>query len=281
MIQLDSPEALRHWRHQGPAACFVPTMGALHEGHAALVRAARQHAGSSGRVLVSVFVNPLQFAPGEDLDRYPRTLAQDLALCEACGADAVYAPLTTDFYAADRSISISESSLSKGLCGASRPGHFDGVCTVVAKLFNQSACADAFFGKKDYQQLAIIRRMVRDLDLPVRIHALDTVREADGLAMSSRNRYLTVSEREQAPAIYQGLQRVQALWRGGQNSATSLLEALKAHLLAEAPLGSLDYAVLVNRDTLQPVEIADSHSLLALALRFGGARLIDNLELQP
>lgn len=279
MKHIDRVADLRDWRRRAGRVVFVPTMGALHEGHAALVREARRLAGTEGRVAVSIFVNPLQFGPNEDFERYPRTLEADLAICAAAGADLVFAPPVDEVYPTDRSIQVSESRLSRVLCGASRPGHFDGVCTVVAKLFNLVQPDEAVFGKKDYQQLAILRRLVRDLDFPVRLHGLDTVREPDGLALSSRNRYLSPEERIQAPALLAALQAARAAWRGGETDAAALLGRVRDHLATEAPLGRIDYAALVNRDTLEPQSLADARSLLALAVFFGRARLIDNLEL--
>ncbi len=279
MNHIDRVADLRAWRRRAGRVVFVPTMGALHEGHAALVREARRLAGQEGRVAVSIFVNPLQFGPNEDFSRYPRTLEADLAICAAAGADLVFAPPVDEVYSPDRSIQVSESRLSRVLCGASRPGHFDGVCTVVAKLFNLVQPDDAVFGKKDYQQLAILRRLVRDLDFPVQLHGLDTVREPDGLALSSRNRYLSAEERAQAPALHAALQAARAAWRSGVIDPEILLAGVSNQLAAAAPLGRIDYAALVNRHTLEPQAQADAEGLLALAVFFGRARLIDNLEL--
>ncbi len=203
MNVINNIRQLRSWStiNKGTRCVFVPTMGALHDGHAALIRAAREIAGQNGNVAVSIFVNPLQFGPGEDFSKYPRTLIEDLGLCRDNGADMIFAPKAEELYPTDRSIALYETSLSQLLCGASRPGHFEGVCTIVAKLFNLVQCDDAVFGKKDYQQFAIIRRLVRDLDFNVVLHGIETVREADGLAMSSRNRYMSPEERAQAPAL--------------------------------------------------------------------------------
>ena len=184
---------------------LVPTMGALHAGHVSLIRLARKNAGPDGEVVVSIFVNPLQFEPGSDFSRYPRPESADEEICRAEGVDLIFRPLPDEMYFTDRSTFVEETALSERLCGASRPGHFRGVCTVVAKLFHLLAPAAAFFGEKDFQQLAIIRRMVRDLDFPVEIIAGPTVREADGLALSSRNQYLNAEERTQAPIIRQSL----------------------------------------------------------------------------
>jgi pantoate--beta-alanine ligase len=279
MILIETVKDLRAWRKSAGHVIFAPTMGALHEGHTTLVREARQLAGPEAKVAASIFVNPLQFGPNEDFDRYPRTLENDLMMCRGAGADMVFAPALKEVYHADRSIKISESSLSKVLCGASRPGHFDGVCTVVAKLFNLVQPDEAVFGKKDYQQLAIIRRLVRDLDIPVKIHGIETVREPDGLAMSSRNRYLSPAERAQAPALRAALVAARQAWQSGVTGAKNLLDLIHDHLADHANLGRKDYIAVVDQDTLQPLDIAHPHSLIALAVFFDKARLIDNIEL--
>ncbi|MCX6857940.1 MAG: pantoate--beta-alanine ligase [Verrucomicrobia bacterium] len=279
MTLIETVKELRAWRKSAGHLVFVPTMGALHEGHATLVREARLFAGSEAKVAASIFVNPLQFGPNEDFDRYPRTLDQDLAMCAEAGADMVFAPSVQEVYHADRSIQIRESSLSHVLCGASRPGHFDGVCTVVAKLFNLMQPDEAVFGKKDYQQLAIIRRLVRDLDIPVLVHGIETVRESDGLAMSSRNRYLSAAERAQAPALRAALMQAKEAWLGGVTGSQRLIETIRAVLASQASLGRPDYITLVDQQTLQPLTIAHEHSLIALAVFFDKARLIDNIEL--
>lgn len=272
--------ALREWRRESAARVFlVPTMGALHEGHAELVREARRLAGKDGRVAVTIFVNPLQFGPSEDLDRYPRTLDTDLAMCEGAGADMVFAPSVEEVYFDDRSIQITELSLANVLCGASRPWHFGGVCTVVAKLFNLVQPDDAVFGKKDYQQLAIIRRLVRDLDFPIVIHGVDTVREADGLAMSSRNRYLTPEERAQAPALQRGLKKAREAWQSGATDSGKLVNLVSEEIKSAAGMARVDYISVVDSRTLQPLDDVADHGLVALAVFFGKTRLIDNIEL--
>jgi len=284
MTLLHTVSELRHWRRMATApVVLVPTMGALHQGHLDLVREARRLAGDSGQVAVSIFVNPLQFGPGEDLDRYPRTLESDVAGCREAGADLVFAPSNSQIYHSDRSIQIIEQSLSKVLCGTSRPGHFDGVCTVVAKLFNLVQPDAAVFGKKDFQQLAIIRRMVRDLDIPVSLHGMETVREADGLAMSSRNRYLTPEERSQAPALRVALEKALAAWHKGITGAIQLRHLVAEHLSTHAPLGRVDYIGLVDASSLEAKAVlpTNQHHLIAIAVFFGGARLIDNIELVP
>jgi pantoate--beta-alanine ligase len=280
---INNVRQLRSWTsiNRGTRCVFVPTMGALHEGHAALIRAARELAGQAGNVIVSIFVNPTQFGPGEDFSKYPRTLIEDLGLCRDNGADAIFAPKAEDLYLADRSIQLFETSLSKTLCGASRPGHFDGVCTIVAKLFNLVQPDDAVFGKKDYQQLAIIRRLVRDLDFNVVIHGIETVREADGLAMSSRNRYLTEAERAQAPVLRAALTKArEAYVKGGERDGKALQRLVVDQIATEAPAGRVDYVEVVDAATLQTPTEATELVLIAVAVFFGSARLIDNIELK-
>lgn len=279
MTLIETVKELRAWRKAAGRVYFVPTMGALHEGHATLIREARQMAGADAQVAASIFVNPLQFGPNEDFDRYPRTLETDLAICQESGADMVFAPAVQEVYPTDRSIRVHETSLSNVLCGASRPGHFDGVCTVVAKLFNLVQPNDALFGKKDYQQLAIIRRLVRDLDFPVDLHGIDTVREPDGLAMSSRNRYLSPAERSQAPALRAALLRARDAWLTGVTGTRRLSEIIHRQLANEASLGRKDYIAIVDRHTLQSQDIIQNNGLIALAVFFDKARLIDNIEL--
>jgi len=268
----------RNWDPSTPLV-LVPTMGALHEGHLMLMREAKHLAGVAGKVAVSIFVNPTQFGPNEDFNRYPRELESDAAKCDSVGVDMIFAPDPGEVYAPDRSLSVLETELSKRLCGASRPGHFDGVCLVVLKLFNMVGCTHAVFGKKDYQQLAIIRRMVRDLNVPVILKGSETIREPDGLAMSSRNRYLTPEERMQAVEIRRGLLAAKDAWRKGEASAQVLKDGFVDHLQKHAPLHQLDYIECVNKDNLAGIERADAHALLATAVFFGKTRLIDNLEL--
>jgi len=280
---INNVRQLRSWTsiNRGTRCVFVPTMGALHEGHAALIRAARELAGQAGNVIVSIFVNPTQFGPGEDFSKYPRTLIEDLGICRDNGADAFFAPKAEDLYLADRSLQLFETSLSKTLCGASRPGHFDGVCTIVAKLFNLVQPDDAVFGKKDYQQLAIIRRLVRDLDFNVVIHGIETVREADGLAMSSRNRYLSEEERAQAPVLRAALMKArEAYVKGGERDGKALQRLVLDQIAAEAPAGRVDYVEVVDAATLQTPTEATELVLIAVAVFFGSARLIDNIELK-
>ena len=254
---------------------LVPTMGALHAGHLALVDRARREAGRKGAVVVSIFVNPLQFGPQEDLSRYPRPLRRDLAQCREHGVDLVFHPDAEGMYAPGRSVSVDESLLTGGLCGRSRPGHFSGVCTVVAKLFNLVRPHAAVFGQKDYQQLAIIRRMVRDLNFPLEIIGEETVREPDGLALSSRNVYLTPEERAQAPVLRRALLLAEQRAEAGESSVARLRRVLEKEL-ATALLARVDYAEIVDAEDLQPIKTLDRPALAALAVKFGRTRLIDN-----
>jgi pantoate--beta-alanine ligase len=254
---------------------LVPTMGALHEGHVALVRRAKTLAGSSGTTTASLFVNPAQFGPSEDFERYPRPFDRDSDLLERNGCDLLFAPAASDMYYADGSVQIVENTLSTVMCGASRPGHFSGVCTIVAKLFHLFDPDIAIFGAKDYQQFAIIRRMVRDLNFRVRLEAHPTVREPDGLALSSRNNYLNAEEREQAPIIQEVLQRAEKKVRAGRGSVAGLTEWMKTQIEL-APLAHIDYAVAVDPENLQPAVRLRPPMLLAAAVFFGKTRLIDN-----
>jgi pantoate--beta-alanine ligase len=265
-------------RERPKRRALVPTMGALHRGHAELIRLARAAAGNEGEVAVSVFVNPLQFSPGGDYEKYPRPETQDDEFCREAGVDIVFRPTVDEMYAADFSLIVEENSLSNTLCGRSRPGHFRGVCTVVAKLFHILAPDAAVFGEKDFQQLAIIRRMVRDLNFQIEIIGAPTVREADGLASSSRNQYLSPAEREQAPVLQRALQEARPLIANGQRSASVILQAA-SDVIASAPLARIDYLELVHSQTLEPLLSVGPESLIAVAAFFGQTRLIDNLRL--
>lgn len=259
--------------YSGPEGrrALVPTMGALHHGHLELVRHARLAVGADGTVIVSIFVNPIQFDRANDLEAYPRPVESDLEKCLAAGVDVVFLPDVASMYHEDRSVTVTESLLSKGLCGASRPGHFDGVCTVVLKLFLLSGCHAAVFGEKDFQQLAIIRRMVRDLDVPVEILECPTVRESDGLAMSSRNVRLNLQQRADAPRIHRALAAAAKL-----GDADGILAAARAELEA-SPLARIDYLSLVDAETLQPVTQLHKPAVLATAVFYGDVRLIDHV----
>jgi pantoate--beta-alanine ligase len=254
---------------------LVPTMGALHKAHGEMVQVARTDAGCDGEVALSIFVNPLQFEPGSDYERYPRSEKVDEEFCREAEVDLLFRPSVAEMYAHDRSVFVEESSLSNTLEGKSRPGHFRGVCTVVAKLFNILSADAALFGEKDFQQLTIVRRMVRDLNFKTTIIAVPTVREGDGLACSSRNQYLNPEERQQAAVLYKALL---AAARAGNKSTREIVD-LVCKVIGEAPLGRIDYVALVDAETLQPVDTIRPNSLLALAVFFGKTRLIDNIRL--
>jgi len=262
------------WRVEAQRVALVPTMGCLHAGHAALIEAARKRCD---RVVVSIFVNPVQFGPGEDFDRYPRTPEADLACCRAHGADAVFRPETAAMYHADASVYVDEDRLSRGLCGRSRPGHFRGVLTVVVKLFNIVEPDVAVFGQKDGQQAAVIARMVRDLDFPVALHVEPTVRESDGLALSSRNRYLSMAERRQAATLNRALEAARRRIEDGETRAAVILWGLRDALSTGAPDAELDYAEAVDAETLEPLDTLTGRVCVALAVRIGRTRLIDNV----
>jgi len=252
---------------------FVPTMGALHEGHRSLLRAARKRCGI---VAASIFVNPTQFGPKEDFSRYPRTFDDDCRMLEEERVDVLYAPNAEEMYPAGASTVIRVEGISDRLDGASRPGHFYGVATVVAKLFNIVQPDVAFFGQKDAVQGAVLRRMVRDLDMPVELAICPIVREADGLALSSRNRYLSPDERRQALVLSRALQAAESLAEHGDHNATPLLEAMRQIFAAE-PAVKVDYLAIVDSDTLLPVESTQAGVLVAVAAHVGSTRLIDNL----
>jgi len=250
-------------------------MGALHHGHAALIERARHIAGPKGRVMVSIFVNPTQFGPKEDFSSYPRPWRADLKVCRESGADLVFAPSVEEMYAGDRSVLVDEASLSQYLCGASRPGHFRGVCTVVSKLLMIAQPDEAIFGEKDWQQLAILRRLVRDLNIPIKIVGHPTVRESDGLATSSRNIYLTPEERAVAPGIQAALQQ------GAARKSVAAIVSTARKLIESIPGARLDYLALVDAETLEPAQKLHRPMRLATAVFLGKARLIDNIAVPP
>jgi pantoate--beta-alanine ligase len=254
---------------------LVPTMGALHKAHGELIRVAREASGKDGEVAVSIFVNPLQFEPGSDYERYPRPEKADEEFCRTAGVDILFRPSAEEVYPNDRSTFVEEISLSSALEGKSRPGHFRGVCTVVAKLFNVLAPYAAVFGEKDFQQLAVIRRMVRDLNFNIDIIAVPTVREEDGLACSSRNQYLNSEERKQATVLYKALRTAA---NASKQSAGEIV-ALVRKLINEAPLARIDYVEVVDAGSLQPVEIVGPNTVLLVAVFLGKTRLIDNIRL--
>ncbi|TAN36256.1 MAG: pantoate--beta-alanine ligase [Verrucomicrobia bacterium] len=261
---------------QGKRIGCVPTMGFLHAGHLSLVKLARER---SDVVILTLFVNPTQFGPQEDLAKYPRNFERDAALCREAGVDILFAPEAPEMYAADASIYVVEEKLSRGLCGASRLGHFRGVCTVVAKLFNLCMPHVAVFGEKDAQQFRIIRRMTRDLNFPVEIVSGPTLREADGLAMSSRNTYLSADERQQALVLKRALDETARLFRAGWRDATALKTAMQK-IITQAPAAKIDYIEIVDDETLEPVQTLRKPALVALAVFIGKTRLIDNIVLK-
>jgi pantoate--beta-alanine ligase len=276
---IESPEAMQKQARlliqSGKDISFVPTMGYLHEGHLSLIRIAREYADV---VVVSIFVNPAQFGPNEDLAAYPRDFARDEKLCREAGADFLFYPTSQNMYLDDHSIWLSEESLSTVLCGESRPGHFRGVCTIVAKLLNIVQPDFMVLGEKDAQQLRVLRRMVRDMNFPVTIIAAPTIREADGLAMSSRNKYLTPDERKEAACLFRSLEKAKALFAAGERDAGKIKAAVRA--VIEVTSGRVEYIEIVDDETLQPVRTLEKPALIALAVKFSGARLIDNTVLQ-
>jgi pantoate--beta-alanine ligase len=267
--------AIRAARREGHIIGVVPTMGAFHEGHLSLMRRAKQECGF---VVVTLFVNPTQFGPKEDLSRYPRDPEGDRAMAEGTGADLLFAPPVEEVYPSGFATYVTVEALTTGLCGASRPTHFRGVTTVVAKLFNMLQPDRAYFGEKDYQQLQVIRRMTRDLDLPVEIVPCAIVREADGLAMSSRNRYLSPEARESGLALSRGLAAACAAFAAGEVEASRLITAAR-EVLEVAPGLKVDYVELVDAESLVPVSVVTAPSLLAVAAFLGPTRLIDNTVL--
>ncbi len=279
MLELISIPDLRSWtrgqRAAGRRIGFVPTMGYLHEGHLALVDEAGRRADT---VIVSIFVNPLQFGPAEDLGRYPRDLPRDRALASARGVDALFVPTVAAMYPPGSEVRLSPGPIAERWEGATRPGHFAGVLTVVAKLFHLVEPDLACFGQKDVQQLTLIRRMVRDLDWPVEIVAVPTVREPDGLALSSRNAYLGEKDRGRAVVLSRALQAANRAWDGGVTRPAAL-EATMRQVLATEPSVAVEYISIADPEALAPVVTADQHSVVAIAARIGGTRLIDNIKL--
>ena len=262
-------------RRSGKRLGFVPTMGALHEGHLSLVRAARARCDA---VAVSIFVNPTQFGPTEDFSKYPRSFERDRELLEAEGVDLLFAPSVEEMYPKGAVTFVTVEGLSEKLCGRSRPGHFRGVTTVVAKLFNIVQPGVAFFGQKDAAQVVIAKKMVRDLDLPVEIAVCPIVREADGLAMSSRNAYLDAAERRSATVLHRVLMQVQALAEKGERRAATLIEAAQT-VFREEPSVRVDYVEIVDAETLDPAAEVSRGALVAVAAFVGATRLIDNIVL--
>jgi len=262
-------------RQQGKSIGFVPTMGYLHEGHLSLMKCARKE---NDVVVISIFVNPTQFVPGEDYERYPRDEEGDIKKAKEVGVDIVFIPDVKDMYPDGYSTYVEEKVLSAGLCGARRPGHFKGVTTIVAKLFNIVKPHRAYFGKKDYQQLRVIERMARDLNFDIEIIGCPIVREPDGLAMSSRNVYLSQEERKSALCLYKSLLLAQNMIKKGERNPAIIKKAMEEFILKHPHVKKIDYIEIVDRYTLQPVDKLTGNELIALAVFVGPARLIDNME---
>jgi len=265
-------ENVREWKKQGLSIGLVPTMGYLHEGHASLIKKAREE---NDRVIVSDFVNPIQFGPKEDLATYPRDFDADCRLCESIGADLIFNPEPCEMYEDDFHSYVGVNTLSEGLCGKSRPIHFNGVCTVVTKLFNITEADRAYFGQKDAQQLAIVRRMVRDLNYNIQIVGCPIIREADGLAKSSRNTYLSENERQKATILHKALEQGEKMVRDGETDANKILKTVR-DIIESEPLAKVDYVEIVDWNELQKVDKIDGPILMAVAVYIGKVRLIDN-----
>ena len=272
----DVRNEIKEWKRQGYRVGFVPTMGYLHEGHGSLIQAARKE---NDKVVVSIFVNPMQFGPAEDLDSYPRDLEHDAAYCESLGADMIFHPSPEEMYEEGFCSYVDMNGLTGELCGKTRPTHFRGVNTVVMKLFHFVSPDNAYFGQKDAQQLAVIRRMVKDLNVDVTIHGCPIIREEDGLAKSSRNTYLNPQERQAALILSRSLAEGRKLIEAGERSAAKVKEVITAKIAME-PLAKMDYVEVVNYDTILPVEEISGSVLVAIAVYIGKTRLIDNFILQ-
>ncbi|MDD7402798.1 MAG: pantoate--beta-alanine ligase [Butyribacter sp.] len=266
-------EQVKEWRKQGLSVGLVPTMGYLHEGHKSLIDCA---VAQNDKVVVSVFVNPMQFGPTEDLATYPRDLERDAALCEAAGADLIFHPQPEEMYHDDFSSFVDMNTLTGGLCGKTRPIHFRGVCTIVAKLFNIVTPDRAYFGQKDAQQLAVIRHMVSDLNFGIEIVGCPIIREEDGLAKSSRNTYLSAEERKAALVLSQSLKEGKALLDAGEKNAEKIRQVITEKINSE-PLAKIDYVETVDWNTLEPVDTIEGPVLVAIAVYIGKTRLIDNI----
>ncbi len=256
---------------------FVPTMGALHEGHLSLVRAAKKECGFTA---VSIFVNPIQFGPKEDLKKYPRDFNEDEQLLGREKVDLIFYPSIESMYTKDFSVYVEETSLSRYLCGKSRPGHFRGVCTVVTKLFNIVSPDAAYFGRKDYQQAQIIKRMVKDLNFSLKIRVMPLIREKDGLAMSSRNAYLSPEERKKALCLYHSLKLASKMVKDGERSSNTIIRGMKRLIRGEASRARIDYVSIVDTETLKDIKKIEGRALAAVAVYIGKTRLIDNMFLK-
>jgi pantoate--beta-alanine ligase len=277
MLVVSSIIHAREWtvsqKGSGNRVGLVPTMGALHDGHLSLVEAARKHCD---QVALTIFVNPTQFAPHEDLSAYPRPLEKDLALCRDAGVNLVFTPTVAEMYPDEAVTTVHVAKLTDGLCGPFRPGHFDGVATVVAKLFNILPANAAFFGEKDYQQLQVIRRMVADLNLPISIIGCPTIREPDGLAMSSRNVYLSPEQRKQASSIHRALSEAVACVQRGEKETAGIIDNIRQTIMNAGP-ATIEYISVVDAENLAPLSCFDRPARLCVAVRIGKCRLIDNV----
>lgn len=269
-------EQVKKWKKEGMTVGLVPTMGYLHEGHKSLIKRAVKE---NDKVVVSVFVNPIQFGPTEDLDTYPRDLEKDQNTCESAGASLIYNPKPEEMYFEDASTFVNVEGLTSGLCGAKRPGHFRGVCTVVSKLFNIVSPDRAYFGEKDAQQLAVIKRMVRDLNFDIEIVGCPIVREQDGLAKSSRNKYLSKEERKQAVALSRSLNKAKEAFLSGEKNAENIKTIIKEEINKEIS-AKIDYIEVVDSLSLRNVKNIDKSVLVAIAVYVGKTRLIDNITLK-
>lgn len=255
---------------------LVPTMGALHEGHRKLIQEGSTFKTDNVALVVSIYINPIQFNDAVDLEKYPRTIDEDYKMCEEEGVDIIFMPSDSEMYPSQPLVNVTEISLSKGLCGSKRPGHFDGVCTVVTKLFNLIKPNYAVFGKKDYQQLSIIRQLVKDLNYDIKIVAVETQREVNGLAISSRNQQLTTKEKEKSAVIYKALN---AMAKSSRTVSSEIIDLGKSILEEESKCIHIDYIEIVDRTNLNKLEIIDRPALAAIAVKVGKTRLIDNIEI--
>ncbi|NLZ47606.1 MAG: pantoate--beta-alanine ligase [Clostridiales bacterium] len=268
----DLREEVRNWRKNGLSVGFVPTMGYLHEGHGALIKRASEE---NDKVIVSIFVNPIQFGPNEDFERYPRDMERDSKIVAECGGHLIFNPSPSEMYTDNFSTYVDVERLTEGLCGSKRPGHFKGVCTVVTKLFNIVQPDKAYFGEKDAQQLAVIKRMVRDLDMPIEIISCPIIREEDGLAKSSRNAYLNPEERKAALILYKSLEDAKIALNKGERNASKVKNIIIDKLNSE-PMARIDYVEIVDSLSLKPVSDINTDILVAIAVFIGKTRLIDN-----
>lgn len=268
----ETRQIVKEWRKQGLTVGLVPTMGFLHEGHESLIR---RSAEENDKTVVSIFVNPMQFGKNEDLESYPRDFQRDSRICREAGAQLIFHPSPEEMYPPDFFTYTDMDTITEGLCGSDRPGHFRGVCTVVGKLFHIVSPDRAYFGQKDAQQLSVIQKMVRDLNFDLEVIGCPTVREADGLAKSSRNTYLSEEERKQAAVLYRSLQHAEKAIAAGERDVKTIRDEM-IHMISQQPLAEIDYVEFVDWEILQPIEKLEKPALIAVAVKFGKTRLIDN-----